>query len=88
MLVLITGATGNIGQFVISSLLARGHQVRALAPNIPSKISPEILSRLESTVQSSGFDNIASLDRGCADVDAIINAYSGKPPSPPPRSYS
>ncbi|KAI1371577.1 hypothetical protein F4677DRAFT_304210 [Hypoxylon crocopeplum] len=78
MLVLVTGATGNVGRYVVSSLLARGHQVRALARS-PSKISPEILTRLESTVQSSGYDDIVSLDRGCAGVDAVVNAYSGRP---------
>ncbi|KAI4864450.1 hypothetical protein F4820DRAFT_449022 [Hypoxylon rubiginosum] len=79
MLVLVTGATGNIGRLVINSLLARGHQVRALARNASDKLSPEILSRLESVVQSSGYDDIASLDRGCAGVDAVVNAYSGRP---------
>ncbi|KAI1385139.1 uncharacterized protein F4822DRAFT_335332 [Hypoxylon trugodes] len=79
MLVLVTGATGNIGRHLIDSLLARGHKVRALARNASAKLSPEVLSRLESVVQSTGYDDIASLDRGCAGVDAIINAYSGRP---------
>ncbi|KAL7624787.1 hypothetical protein AAE478_006359 [Parahypoxylon ruwenzoriense] len=79
MLVLVTGATGNLGRYLISSLLARGHQVRALARNASLKLPPEILSRLESVVQSSGYDDIAALDCGCAGADAIINAYSGKP---------
>ncbi|KAI0381212.1 NAD(P)-binding protein [Hypomontagnella monticulosa] len=79
MLVLVTGATGNVGRFVVDGLLARDHQVRILARNPSSKLSPEILSRLEGVVQSTGYDDIASLDRGCAGVDAIINGYSGQP---------
>ncbi|KAI1396623.1 hypothetical protein F4819DRAFT_491348 [Hypoxylon fuscum] len=78
MLVLVTGATGNIGRFVIKTLLARGHQIRALAGNA-SRLSPEVVPRLESTVQSNGHDDIPSLDRGFAGVDAIVNAYSERP---------
>ncbi|KAI5855553.1 NAD(P)-binding protein [Durotheca rogersii] len=79
MLVLVTGATGNIGRHVISSLLARGHRVRALARSPSSSFSSDTLSRLESVVPTSGYDDVAALDRGCAGVDAIVNAYSGKP---------
>ncbi|KAI2622775.1 hypothetical protein GGS26DRAFT_594064 [Hypomontagnella submonticulosa] len=52
---------------------------RILGRNPLSKLSPEILSRFEGVTQSTGYDEIASLDRGCAGVDAIINAYSGRP---------
>ncbi|KAI1442560.1 NAD(P)-binding protein [Annulohypoxylon stygium] len=79
MLVLVTGATGNIGRYSINSLLARGHQVRILARNASSKLSPDTLSRLEGVIQSTGYDDIDSLNRGCAGVDAIVNAYSGRP---------
>ncbi|KAI0157153.1 hypothetical protein GGR52DRAFT_565500 [Hypoxylon sp. FL1284] len=79
MLVLVAGATGNIGHRIVNGLLARGHQVRALCRNPSTKLWPETLSRLESVVQSKGYDDIAALDRGCAGVDAIVNAYHSAP---------
>lgn len=78
MLVLVVGATGNIGQHLIDSLLVRGHQVRALARD-PSKIPAEKLKKLESFVSSKSYYDIDALDRACAGVDAIICTYAGIP---------
>lgn len=76
MLVLIAGATGNIGQNLIDSLHSRGHGVRALARNL-SKIDPGRRNKLHSSVESKTYYNIESLDRACSGVDAVICAYSG-----------
>ncbi|KAI1198667.1 NAD(P)-binding protein [Nemania serpens] len=78
MLVLVAGATGNIGQKIIDSLLRRGHQVRALARN-PDKLSPATTARLESFVRSATYYDVAALDAACAGVDAVICAYNGSP---------
>lgn len=79
MLVLIAGATGNIGLKLVDSLLRRGHSVRALARN-PQRIPASTLAQLESVVQSTSYYDIAALDRACAGgVDAVVCAYSGIP---------
>lgn len=78
MLVLIAGATGNIGQKLIDSFLARGHSVRALARN-PSTIPQEKLSLLEGVVKSTTYYDVDALDRGCRGVDAVVCAYGAIP---------
>ncbi|KAI0444302.1 NAD(P)-binding protein [Xylaria telfairii] len=76
MLVLVAGATGNIGQKLIDSLLRRGHQVRALARN-PDKLSAATTAQLEKFVQITAYYDVPALEAACAGVDAIICAYNG-----------
>ena len=78
MLVLVAGATGNVGQHLIDSLIDRGHQVRALARN-PSKLPAQKLQKLESFITSKEYYDIDALNRACTGVDAIICAYAGIP---------
>ncbi|KAJ4141966.1 hypothetical protein NW754_014755 [Fusarium falciforme] len=78
MLVLIAGATGNLGQKLIDSLYSHGHQVRALGRN-PSKLEPSRREKLESFVQSEAYYDIPALDRACKGVDVVICAYQGIP---------
>ncbi|KAI1123421.1 NAD(P)-binding protein [Nemania abortiva] len=78
MLVLVAGATGNIGQKLITNLLRRGHQVRALARS-PEKLSAATTAQLESFVMSAAYYDVPALDAACAGVDAVICAYNGTP---------
>lgn len=79
MLILIAGATGNIGQHTITSLLSKGHRVRALG-RTPTKIQPQsTLQSLESFIQSTSYYDIDALGRACTGVDAVICAYAGVP---------
>lgn len=78
MLVLVVGASGNIGQLLIDSLTTRGHRVRILARN-PSRIDSTRLKLVETIIHSTSYYDIEALDRACAGVDAIINAYNGIP---------
>ncbi|KAL2677244.1 hypothetical protein Neosp_011012 [[Neocosmospora] mangrovei] len=78
MLVLIAGATGNLGQKLIDSLHSHGHQVRALGRN-PSKLEAPRREKLESFVQSEAYYDIPTLDRACKGVDVVICAYQGIP---------
>ncbi|CAO2653753.1 Nn.00g031640.m01.CDS01 [Neocucurbitaria sp. VM-36] len=78
MLVLVAGATGNLGQKLVTSLLNRGHHVRALGRN-PSKIQAQLASQLESFVAFTAYHDIPALDQACAGVDAVICAYQGTP---------
>ncbi|KAH8547649.1 hypothetical protein BGW37DRAFT_514952 [Umbelopsis sp. PMI_123] len=78
MLVLGVGATGNVGQHLIDSLLVRGHQVRALAHN-SSKRPAQKLEKLEAFVTSRNYYDIDVLDSACTGVDAVICTYTGIP---------
>ncbi|KAI1426645.1 NAD(P)-binding protein [Xylaria sp. FL1777] len=78
MLVLVAGATGNIGQKIVESLLRRGHQVRALARN-PEKLSAATIAQLEKFVKSSTYYDVPAIEAACAGVDAVICAYNGTP---------
>lgn len=78
MLVLVAGATGNIGQKVITSLLKRGHQVRGLG-RTPSKLPSDLNAKLESFVESATYYDIPALEKACKGVDAVICSYLGIP---------
>ncbi|KAK2129079.1 hypothetical protein NOF04DRAFT_1343986 [Fusarium oxysporum II5] len=69
MLVLVAGATGNLGQKLIDSLYSRGHQVRARR------------DKLECFVQSEPYYDVPAIESACKVVDAVICAYTGMPES-------
>ncbi|KAF2754680.1 hypothetical protein EJ05DRAFT_503632 [Pseudovirgaria hyperparasitica] len=78
MLILVVGATGNLGQLLAQAALDRGHRVRALGRS-PDKLSASLATQLESFVRSENYYDIPALDRACHSVDAIIVAYQGIP---------
>ncbi|KAI1333618.1 NAD(P)-binding protein [Xylariaceae sp. FL0016] len=78
MLVLVAGATGNIGQKILASLIRHGHQARALGRN-PDKLPSRLHAQLESFVTSTSYYDIPALDAACRGVDAVICAYNGTP---------
>lgn len=78
MLVVVAGATGNLGQKLVESLLSRGHQVRVISRNA-SKLDPALRGRLESFIESSGYDDIPAINSACSGVDAVISTYAGAP---------
>lgn len=73
MRVLVTGATGFLGHHVVEALLARGHEVRALARE---SSRTEAIEALGASVVRGSFDDRASLRRA-AEVDAIVHAAGG-----------
>ncbi|WYZ38299.1 hypothetical protein EsH8_III_000213 [Colletotrichum jinshuiense] len=78
MLVVVAGATGNIGQKLIDSLHARGHQVRGLG-RTPSKLTEARRAKLEDFIISKNYYDIDALDRACKGADAVISAYGVYP---------
>lgn len=78
MLILLAGATGSLGSWLIDSFLNRGHQVRVLGRN-PSKLNSEKLQKLESFVQSKTYYDIEALDKACTGVDGVVCAYNAMP---------
>jgi uncharacterized protein YbjT (DUF2867 family) len=67
--VLVTGATGYIGGRLVPELLARGHEVRALA-RTPAKLDDRPWRGDVEVVKGDVFDP-DSLDRACEGMDAV-----------------
>jgi len=67
--ILVTGATGNIGSYVIPQLLEAGARIRALVRNV-SKASS--LAEAGITLFEGDFSNPEKVKRAVADVDAIL----------------
>ncbi|KAF7866866.1 hypothetical protein EAF04_005707 [Stromatinia cepivora] len=78
MLVLIAGVSGNIGQKLVRSLVARGHHVRGLGRDA-SKMAPDTRALLQDFVTCPVYYDSAALDRACAGVDGIVCAYGMDP---------
>ena len=71
MNIALIGATGFVGTPVLAELLARGHQVTALA-RTPSKIAPQP----GLTVVAADVLDAAQVAQAVAGHDAIISAYN------------
>jgi putative NADH-flavin reductase len=77
MKVVVYGATGNAGKEIVKELLARGHQVTAVARNPESlKAIPGVTAKTDDL---SNVDAIAAIIQG---ADAVVTAY-GPPPDNP-----
>jgi dihydroflavonol-4-reductase len=71
MKVLVTGATGLVGNNVVRTLLERGHTVRAL---VRQTIAPRPLQGLEVEVVHGDLCDAAAVGRACEGVDCVVHA--------------
>ncbi len=71
--VFVTGATGFVGQEVLSRLFAEGHRVRILARNPRSATALACNSRFGAEVHQGDVRNPESLRTGLKNVDAVIH---------------
>ena len=78
MLILVPGATGNLGVRLARSAIKRGHRVRALGRS-PSKLPSDLRDQLESFVEITDLGDVAGFEKGCAGADAIIVAWNEDP---------
>jgi uncharacterized protein YbjT (DUF2867 family) len=69
--VLVTGATGQQGGAVARELLKRGHRVRATTRKVDSAAARE-LARQGAELVKADFEDIASLERAAAGMDAVF----------------
>ena len=74
MKVLVTGATGFLGEWLVQKLIEGGHDVRAFAR---ASSRTETVERLGATVVRGGFSDPASLDRAMDGMRAVIHAAGG-----------
>ena len=68
--VLVTGATGNQGGAVAQSLLASGHNVRALTRNTESSRARQLADQGIELIQGN-LDNAKSLDVALRGIDSF-----------------
>lgn len=68
MIILVTGATGQIGRFIIEALLEAGHGVRALTRD-PDRARAALSERVD--VRQGDLTNVESLEEAFAGVDAL-----------------
>lgn len=68
-MILLTGATGNVGSHLLSELSRGGHPVRAL---VRSAEKADTLRGYDCETAIGDFDDPASLHRACAGVDRVF----------------
>lgn len=78
MLILVAGVSGNMGRYLIEHGTAAGHQIRGFGRS-PSKLSSEMMSKLESFVQCERYNDHSALMRAVSGVDAVICSYQSQP---------
>ncbi len=71
MRILVTGAAGNLGTFVVRDLLARGHAVHALVHRTP--LASDVTASPQLTTFRADLSDAASLTDACRDVDAVVH---------------
>ncbi|MDQ3035130.1 MAG: NAD-dependent epimerase/dehydratase family protein, partial [Myxococcota bacterium] len=74
MRVLVTGATGFLGEHLIAALDGRGHSVRAL---VRSTSRTADLERRGIEIVRAGFDDASGLRRAMDGIEAIVHAAGG-----------
>jgi uncharacterized protein YbjT (DUF2867 family) len=75
-MILVAGATGTLGGEICRRLIARGTPVRALVRATSDTAKVEALRAAGCDIVVGDLKHRPSLDRACADVDAVISTVS------------
>jgi len=84
MRILVTGATGFLGGWVVRDLLARGHAVRALGRNGPALAA---LTAAGAETARADLREAAAVAAACAGVDAVCHAGAMSAPWGPTAEF-
>lgn len=68
--VLLAGATGYLGGYILSKLLKRGYEVRTVVRS-PNKLNPEEAEKIE--VLEAQVTKAESIKNCCKNIDAVIS---------------
>jgi hypothetical protein len=74
MRVVVYGATGNSGREIVKELLARGHEVVAVARNVAS-----VPAQPKLTAKTDDLSNVDTIAATIAGADAVVSAYAPPP---------
>jgi len=76
-LIVLAGATGDLGHRIALALLARGAQVRALVRPGNTKPAVELLRARGAAIVEVDFNDPAALTRACTGAACVVSALSG-----------
>jgi uncharacterized protein YbjT (DUF2867 family) len=76
-IILLAGATGDLGGRIARALLERGAQVRALVRFGSASQGTEALKRLGAEIVEVDFKNLSELVKACTGVSCVVSALSG-----------
>lgn len=76
-LIVVAGATGELGGRIIRALLRRGATIRALVRPATNPTKVDALTQLGAAVQRVDFADPAALARACAGASCVVSALAG-----------
>ncbi|HEX4651632.1 MAG TPA: NAD(P)H-binding protein [Granulicella sp.] len=74
MRVVVYGATGNSGREIVKELLARGHEVVAVARNVAA-----VVAQPKLTAKTDDLSNVDTIAETIAGADVVVSAYAPPP---------
>lgn len=76
-LIVLAGATGDLGHRIAQHLLQRGARVRALVRPGNTKPAVETLRQQGATIVEVDFNDVGALTYACVDAACVVSAVSG-----------
>ncbi|MFH2012858.1 MAG: NmrA family NAD(P)-binding protein [Pseudomonadota bacterium] len=76
-IIVIAGATGNLGWRITRAILDRGGNVRAVVRYNSNPEKVEMLRKLGATIAEVDFNNVSELTRVCQGGSCVVSALSG-----------
>jgi nucleoside-diphosphate-sugar epimerase len=76
-IIVIAGATGNLGGRIAKAIVGRGGNVRAIARHNSDPDKVEALRKRGATVAEVNFNSIPELTEACVGASCVISALSG-----------
>jgi hypothetical protein len=76
-IILVAGATGNLGNKIVNALLEKGAEIRAI---VRRETNPEKIAQLEQKgvkIFVVDMNNKSEIANACKDVDCVVSALSG-----------
>lgn len=76
-MILIVGATGNLGGRICGELVKRGATVKAIVRNSTDPEKMDALKKAGVTVIEADLDNVEEITKACVDVACVVSAVAG-----------
>jgi nucleoside-diphosphate-sugar epimerase len=75
--ILVAGATGNLGFRIIKALIANGAEVRAVVRHSSNVEKPNSLKKMGVKVFEVNMNNIEEVSKACEGVSCVVSALAG-----------